>query len=1400
MPNRTWAAALVMGMFALSLHALPLSTSYTGTFAQDDDERIFYFTISAASTITLRTYSYAGGVNAAGTTIPAGGFDPVLSVFDSAGNLIGSNEDGGCTNADTDPTTSLCWDSFLRLPLPAGNYSVVLTQSANLANGPTLADSFVYAGAGNFTPAPAGQTPGFWDESPSKRNGNYAVDIVGTAETEITTITSSATPPRGVTARSYGPFAFTATSGPGIALTWSIASGSLPAGLSLDGSTGAVSGTPSAAGIYPFTIQVTDGIHAVAQAETISVFNPVLISTSNLPSGQAGQSYGPVSLAATGGSGSYSWSATGLPSGLTIAATGQINGTPSGGGTFSVQLSAVDGAASLEAHATLSLNIGVANLQITSAGALGEFVPFTNVAGTLTASGGKPPYMWSASGLPSGFHLNATTGAFSGAAPGPGVYSFNAVVTDSQSPALTTTMPVNFSVLGITTAGLPSASTSSPYQVTLAATGGTPPYHYSASGLPGGLALSSAGVLSGTPTAAGNFGVALQVTDAINLASASVFNLVVSGGSSPLTAPGGVLTSGTVSSAYSAALQASGGKPPYTWGFTGGALPPGVSLASSGVILGTPKVPGTFQFGALVTDSAGASVSATFSIAIEAPALTLSSLSTFPAGMAGQDYPLQILTAGGGTPPYQFAITNGTLPGGLTFSSPQFDGIPTTAGTFTFTVTVTDAAQRMASAQGSILIQPAHADLLISQSTVQFSLAVGSGGLPSPASVTVRSSDIQQLLHYSVDVSPTAPWLVVAGGGTTPDDIKISISSSALSLAAADAYQATINVTCVAPSPCAGTSQKIAVSLRVSAPAPQLTFTTNLLQFHTAGASAGPIAQPLGIQNTGGGTLDIQSIAGADNWLTISDAPNELLPGPAAALHVTANPAGLKAGYYVSSIVVDSSAATQTLPVSLYVASAPTMLLAPQGSQYEAPAGSTPGNNTGSFRVSVAGDGPVNWTASATQGAAWLHLAVPNGVSTSSAPAAVQFSIDANAASALSPGTYYGSIRITSPDVSNSPLDYGVVLNITPTAKPIKPILSPAGLVFTSLAGTTPQAQSVQIFASAATAVPYQASAATADGANWLSVSPATGSTSAGSPAQSAVSADISGLAPGIYHGGVSYAFSSSSVRTVSVTLIVRAESTGSATVLTDSVRCTASTLAPTQIALPDNFQQQVGWPAPLQLFVVDDCGAPVASAQVHVTFSNGDPPIVLDSVDNSSGIYSGTWTPYGVSPQVTVNADVSASGLTSASSEITGEASSNTAPILAPNGALDVFNAQLGGALAPGSIVQIYGSNLSQQTAAAVSVPLSTALGGSSVLIGGIAAPLYYVSPGQINAQVPFELAAGGQYQLQVNSAGALTTPQTINLTSMAPGVAAFPYTGSVIAQHLDYSLVTEEFTCSWY
>jgi hypothetical protein len=142
------------------------------------------------------------------------------------------------------------------------------------------------------------------------------------------------------------------------------------------------------------------------------------------------------------------------------------------------------------------------------------------------------------------------------------------------------------------------------------------------------------------------------------------------------------------------------------------------------------------------------------------------------------------------------------------------------------------------------------------------------------------------------------------------------------------------------------------------------------------------------------------------------------------------------------------------------------------------------------------------------------------------------------------------------------------------------------------------------------------------------------------------------------------------------------------------------------------------------------------------------------------------------------------------------GIVTSSKVPVLALGGTVNVFNPLAGAALAPGSIVEIYGANLASTTAQAASTPLPTALEGTSVTIGGIASPLYFVSPGQINAQVPWELRPGNQYQISIGAQGAVSTSDTIQVTAVSPGVAAL-LSGSAIATQCGWCSDHNGFAC---
>jgi len=179
--NTAHVSALFLSFVGAVCSCSAASISFTGTFNQDDNVQLFAFTLNAPSTVTIKTWSYGGGTNAAGQVIPAGGFATDLALFSGSGALIGFTDSGSCPPQNIDPGTGLCGDGLLtKNNLAAGSYTVALSEFFNIPNGLNLSSGFLEDGMGNFTGQTlCGATGGFRDAGCNQRKNNYALDITG---------------------------------------------------------------------------------------------------------------------------------------------------------------------------------------------------------------------------------------------------------------------------------------------------------------------------------------------------------------------------------------------------------------------------------------------------------------------------------------------------------------------------------------------------------------------------------------------------------------------------------------------------------------------------------------------------------------------------------------------------------------------------------------------------------------------------------------------------------------------------------------------------------------------------------------------------------------------------------------------------------------------------------------------------------------------------------------------------------------------------------------------------------------------------------------------------------------------------------------------------------------------
>ncbi|WP_312363646.1 putative Ig domain-containing protein [Ensifer sp.] len=559
-----------------------------------------------------------------------------------------------------------------------------------------------------------------------------ATNAAGTSSTATVTITVSAPTlalspaagslPGGITGTAYSQ---TVTASLGTAPYQFAASGSLPAGMSIDVMTGVLSGTPSAAGSFAFTVVAADAHGATGSATyTLDIAQGLQppVAANVTATVNANSSANPITLAITGDPADSVAVAQQASHGTVMATGTTINYSPAAGysGPDSFTYTATN-AAGTSSTATVTITVSAPTLALSpAAGSLPGGITGTAYSQTVTASLGTAPYQFAASGsLPAGMSIDVMTGVLSGTPSAAGSFAFTVVAADAHGATGSATYTLDIAqglqppVAANVTATVNANSSANP--ITLAITGDPADSVAVAQQASHGTVMATGTTINYSPAAgySGPDSFTYTATNAAGTSSTATVTITVSAPTLALSPAAGSLPGGITGTAYSQTVTASGGAAPYVYALSNGTLPAGLALdGATGTLSGTPRTVGTVGFTIMATDAHGAKGSVVYALAVKAPVVAFTftpAAGDLAPAMAGEDYRQQI-AATGGAAPLLYGIASGALPKGmvLNVSTGELTGPLDAAseGSYTFTVAVGDNNGATGTATYSMTVKP----------------------------------------------------------------------------------------------------------------------------------------------------------------------------------------------------------------------------------------------------------------------------------------------------------------------------------------------------------------------------------------------------------------------------------------------------------------------------------------------------------------------------------------------------------------------------------------------------------------------------------------------------------------------------------------------------------------------
>jgi hypothetical protein len=682
------------------------------------------------------------------TSYAATGLPPELSINPSTGAITGTPTAAGnytvgltATNASGQVTQLLgiTIDPPLNAPVYAGPLSPSGTQAAVFSFTPsfgtvtapyaltgTLPTGLTFTAATGViagTPTQIGTFPITFSATNAGGTTSVILNIVINPAPTAPVITSTSTAP---SARVGTAFTFTLTSS-GTPAASSYSATGLPAGLTLNPATGAITGTPTVFGSFDVSVKATNtagtGPTSILSISVAPSASAPVITSAPIASGQVGQAFR-YTLTGSNSPISFQITSSSLPAGLSLnASSGAITGTPAAAALGETRVwfngTAAGPVSGLSMEVLFAIapaaSAPVVNSNGTASGQVGQPFQYSMVANSSTAITG-----YAATGRPAWLTLDAGTGVLSGIPTEATTTAISIALTASNSSGASNPKTLSLTIAPAPATPLVTSSltaggrvgTAFTYQITASEA----PTSFVATVLPAGLSLNpTTGAISGTPTVSNSFDVVLRSANAFGLGAPSTLAINIAPAVAAPAITSAASASGQVGASFTYQMVATNG-PILSYGLTG-SLPLGLALnTSTGAITGTPADdPRIYTVQLTATNAGGTSAPQSLSINL-APALGVPALTTplYALGTVGSDFTFTLTATNlTGSAPYAPPILLEAvgLPAGLAVNPATgvIQGTPTTVGTKVATLTATNAAGSGLTRDLTFTIQPASA-------------------------------------------------------------------------------------------------------------------------------------------------------------------------------------------------------------------------------------------------------------------------------------------------------------------------------------------------------------------------------------------------------------------------------------------------------------------------------------------------------------------------------------------------------------------------------------------------------------------------------------------------------------------------------------------------------------------